>query len=125
MISPKTRILLVDDSSLYRECLRYELEEDFGFAIVGEASTGPEAIDLARSHQPDVVLLDLGLPGSSGYGAIEQIASELPRIKIVGLSMSARDEVEPAVLRAGAHAFVEKDQPIDELVEQIQALTPR
>ncbi len=114
------RILIADDSDLYRDVLKVELEEDFGFEVVGEAGDGASAIELARELKPDVALIDLTLPGISGYEAMSIISWEVPGVRLIGLSMHAQSEVEPLVRRAGAHGYMEKDRPTGDLAREIR-----
>lgn len=116
----KIRILIADDSALYRDCLRDLLEEGFGFQVVGEACDGRQALDMARALLPDVVLMDVHLPLLSGQEATAAIVRELPTVRVVGLSMYADGPVVELLQRSGASAYVQKDDPVDELVEVIR-----
>lgn len=116
----KIRILIADDSVLYRDCLRDMLEEDFGFQVVGEAGDGRQALDMARALRPDVVLMDMHLPLLSGHEATAAIVRELPDVRVVGLSMYADGPVIELLQRSGAAAYVQKDDPVDDLVRVIR-----
>lgn len=115
----KIRILIADDSALYRDCLR-DMLEDFGFQVVGDAGDGRQALDMARTLRPDVVLMDLHLPLLSGHEATAAIVRELPRVRVVGPSLYADGPVTELLQRSGAAAYVQKDEPVDDLVEVIR-----
>jgi DNA-binding NarL/FixJ family response regulator len=118
------RILLADDQELVRAGLRLILEPEHDFEIVGEAADGAEAVDLARRHVPDVVLMDVRMPGVDGIEATRQLAqSELAdRVRVLVLTTFDLDKYVYAALRAGASGFLLKDTPPDELVQGIRVV---
>lgn len=115
------RILIVDDHEVVREGLRSILETDPDFKLVGEAADGGEAVRLAAELTPDVVLMDLSMPGVGGIEAIEQIkALELP-LEIVILTTYDDDELIVRGLRAGARGYLLKDAGRRALFDSIRA----
>jgi DNA-binding NarL/FixJ family response regulator len=100
---PSKSILLADEAAAARLVLRLDLERDGRFAVVGEAATGPEAIELCGALKPDAVILDLTI-SNRDPDAIEDIARRSPRSKIIALS----SEDSPAPAQAGAHALLDR-----------------
>lgn len=115
------RILLVDDHEVVRLGLRGLIERHDGYEVVAEASTEVEAVEKARLHQPDVVLMDIRLPGGSGINACEQIVSELPQTKVIILTSYAKDELLFEAIRAGAVGYVLKQADARDLIPAIKA----
>lgn len=111
-----TTVLLVDDHDLIRQGLRRAFERDPDFEVVGEAGSIGEAVAVATSLSPDVVIMDLRLPDGSGLEATKRLRETHPTMGIVVLTMYAGDEQLFAALEAGASAFVAKDTPADEVV---------
>ncbi|MBI3987705.1 MAG: response regulator transcription factor [Lentisphaerae bacterium] len=116
------RILLADDHRIMREGLRALLESQADLEVVGEASGGREAVELAGKTLPDIVVMDVEMPGLSGIEATEQILSGGREIKIVGLSLHADRQFVTPMLRAGASAYVLKDCAFDELIQAIRCV---
>jgi DNA-binding NarL/FixJ family response regulator len=114
------RVLLVDDHDLFRTGLRNLLEEQ-GVQIVGEAGTGTEAIRYVRELAPDVVVMDLNMPGISGVEATRQITSIAPLTRIVVLTISDQDSDVMDAILAGACGYLLKDASIQELMRGINA----
>lgn len=102
------RILLVDDHPLFRDGVAHSLEADPGFLVVGEADSGEDAVVLARDTRPDIVLLDVSMPGCGGIAAAETIAAELPATRIMMLTAAENRDVLMDALKAGAHGYVLK-----------------
>jgi DNA-binding NarL/FixJ family response regulator len=100
------RVLIVDDHELFRSGVRSELQSDL--EIVGAAGTVAEAIAAIRKHQPDVVLLDVHMPGGGGSAVIDAVRSELPAVRFLALSVSDAAEDVIGVIRAGARGYVTK-----------------
>ena len=108
------RVLIADDHRLIAEGIRRVLEETDDFEVVGEASTGSQVLPLVRRTSPDLVLLDLRMPGLDGLSALEQIKRDHPAIKVVILSASTEPTVIQTALARGASAYVIKSvNPID------------
>ena len=114
------RVLLVDDHDLFRTGLRNLLEER-DVQVAGEASTGEEAVRLVRELAPDVVVMDLHMPGISGIEAIRQIASFAPLTRVLVLTISDHDEDVLHAILAGACGYLLKDASVDDLIRGIEA----
>jgi DNA-binding NarL/FixJ family response regulator len=114
------RVLLVDDHDLFRTGLRNLLEER-GVQIAGEAATGGDAVRLVRESAPDVVIMDLHMPGMSGIEAIRQIASIAPLTRVLVLTISDQDEDVLHAILAGACGYLLKDSSVEELIRGIEA----
>ena len=114
------RVLLVDDHDLFRTGLRNLLEEQ-GIEIIGEAGDGAQAVTLVRELAPDVVVMDLNMPGVSGVEATRQVSSVAPLTRVLVLTVSDHDtDVLDAIL-AGACGYLMKDASIEELMAGIRA----
>jgi DNA-binding NarL/FixJ family response regulator len=103
-----TRILLVDDHELMREGLRSILAREENVEIVGEASSGREAVSLSRTLDPDVVVMDVGMKDLNGIDATRQIRNEFPEIQVIALSSHSDDRYVSAILDAGACGYLLK-----------------
>jgi DNA-binding NarL/FixJ family response regulator len=114
------RVLLVDDHDLFRSGLR-TLLEDQGLQVVGEADNGRAALQLVAELAPDVVVMDLKMPGLTGVETTRQVSSIAPRTRVVVLTISADDDDVMAALLAGACGYLLKDSSIDQLVAGIHA----
>jgi DNA-binding NarL/FixJ family response regulator len=113
------RILIVDDHPMVRFGLAAFINAQRSMKVIGEAATGEEAVALFRKHQPDVVLMDLRLPGMSGVDAIRQIRSEYPQSRFVVMTTYEGDEDIYQALEAGAQAYLIKCMPGETLVDAI------
>jgi DNA-binding NarL/FixJ family response regulator len=109
------RVLLADDHVLVRAGIRALLEDLEGVTVVGEAGNGNEVLELARKHRPDVVLLDISMPGLGGLEASAQLKQEFPEVRVLMLSMHANEEYVLQALRAGAAGYMLKDSATAEL----------
>ena len=118
---PATTIILADDHALVRSALRTVIEIEDGMEVVAEAGDVGETLRKARGHKPDVLVLDLNMPGGSGLDAIPRIVETSPGTAIVVLTMEDDPQVAHAALRSGARAFVPKDAAGTELVTAIRA----
>ena len=118
--SPRARVALVDDHALFRSGLR-ELLEEHGFEVVGEAGDGQDGIRLAAETAPDVVVMDLNMPGMSGVEATRRICETSPSARVLMLTVSPDDDdINEAVL-AGACGYLLKDAAIDNVVAGVAA----
>ncbi|MGD8404695.1 MAG: response regulator transcription factor [Anaerolineales bacterium] len=120
-MSDTIRLLIADDHLIVRQGLRLILETEDGFELVGEATDGAEAVQLAGELHPDVILMDLRMPGMDGLTAIEQLAETQPEIAIVILTTFNEDDLMVRGLRAGAKGFLLKDTDRETLFESIRA----
>jgi DNA-binding NarL/FixJ family response regulator len=102
-------IVLVDDHKLVRDGVKTILERGSEFHVVGEAENGPDAVVLCRKAPPDLVLMDIGLPGMNGIEATTELLRHCPGIKVVILSMYDDENSVVAAIRSGARAFVLRD----------------
>jgi DNA-binding NarL/FixJ family response regulator len=122
MSEPAIRILLVDDQALLRQGLRMVLEEEADFLVVGEASNGREAVGLVAGRTPDVVVMDVRMPGLDGVEATRIIVEQTPSSRVLILTTFDLDEYAFSALRFGASGFLLKDVPPAELVKAIRAV---
>ena len=120
-MSDAIRILIADDHLIVREGLRLILETADGMELVGEASDGAEAVRLASQLQPDVVLMDLRMPGMDGLTAIERLQATQPEVAVVILTTYNEDDLMVRGLRAGARGFLLKDTDRETLFNAIRA----
>jgi DNA-binding NarL/FixJ family response regulator len=116
------RILIVDDHAVVRRGVRALLETQPGWEIAGEATTGREAVELAKRLEPDVVVMDLSLPELNGLDATRQILKELPRSEILVLTMHHSEELARDVLQAGARGYVLKSDADQSLIAAVESL---
>jgi len=107
-MSPKVTVLLADDHHLVRRGFRRILEDDPDIDVVGEASSGDEAIDLAATLKPAVVIMDCAMPGTSGLAATKQILQRTPSVAILMLSMHSEDTLVRQAIEAGARGYMLK-----------------
>jgi DNA-binding NarL/FixJ family response regulator len=114
------RVLLVDDHALIREGIRTMLAAEPDIEIAGEASNASEAVDLASQRRPDVVLMDIGMPGPSSFEAARQIRKERPDTRIIFLSMYDDDEYVSECVRIGASGYILKESPAAQLLTAIR-----
>lgn len=118
----KQRILLVDDHEVVRLGLRALLERHPQFEVVAEAGTARDAIEQVEHYSPDVVVMDIRLPGGSGIEACEEISEKFPETKVIMLTSYAEDEMLFSAIRAGASGYVLKQIEGEGLVRAIEAV---
>ena len=118
----KTRLMIVDDHEVVRMGLRAALEVEPDFAVVAEAANGREAIEKAKAHQPDIVLMDVRMEGMGGIEACREIRSELPETKVLMLTSFAEEETFVAALLAGAAGYVLKNVARARLLEALRSV---
>ena len=118
----KQRILLVDDHEVVRLGLKSLLERHPQFEIVGEAASAREALEQVETNHPDVVVMDIRLPGTSGIEACEEITSRFPETRVLMLTSYAEDEMLFSAIRAGASGYVLKQIGGEELVKALEAV---
>ncbi len=117
------RVLLADDHTLVRAGFRVLLDNFDGVQVVAEADNGRDALRLAQTRQPDVVLMDVAMPELNGLEAALHLAEELPHVRVIILSMHANEEYVLRALRAGAAGYLLKDSDLEELEIAIEAVT--
>ena len=121
MGSERIRVLIADDHRLFREALRSVLERECN--VVGEAASGEEAVELAARIRPDIVLLDVGMPGVGGLNAAHRLAKQAPSSKVVILSQHEDEEyVIEAMVEAGAAGYLVKTDAAAELLSALRAV---
>jgi DNA-binding NarL/FixJ family response regulator len=116
----KIRIVLADDSRTFLNIMRRYLAAQVGLELIGEATNGDQAVELARQLAPDVVLIDLAMPDMNGLDAIRLIREEMPHIGIVALTLYDTEEYRTEAEKAGAHAFVPKPLVSTDLLPAIR-----
>jgi DNA-binding NarL/FixJ family response regulator len=115
------RVLIVDDHDLFRSGLRNLLEEETGVQIIGEAAAGQEALRIVRELAPDVVVMDLNMPGMGGVEATRHITAHSPLTRVVMLTISDQDNDVIDAILAGACGYLLKDSSIQDLMAGIRA----
>lgn len=124
-MNPTIRILIADDHAFYREGIRTLLDGRDGLEVVGEASDGLEVLAAIATLRPDVVLLDLNMPGVDGIATCHALARQAPETGIVIVTMFDDDDHVLDALRAGAHGYVIKDASREEVIRAIHAAHAR
>ena len=116
------RVVVADDHPVFRAGLRTMVEDAHDLELVGEASDGAEALDICRACEPDVVLMDLRMPNTSGVAATAALAQELPGVRVLMLTMLEDDTSLVAALRAGARGYVLKGAAPEEILRAVRAV---
>jgi DNA-binding NarL/FixJ family response regulator len=120
--SGKTRVLVADDHALFRYGMRAMLNSDPQFEVIGEAATGEAAVALAAELGPDIVLMDIQMPGLNGIEATRKIVRADPEVGVVVVTMFEEDDSVFAAMRAGARGYVLKGGDADEVVKVVSAV---
>jgi DNA-binding NarL/FixJ family response regulator len=118
----RVRVVLADDHALVREGIRHVLDAEPGIEVVGEAANGADAVALALEHKPDVVLLDITMPGETGLRAAARLRELMPDVRILILSMHDNAEYVREGMRIGTHGYLLKDSAGEELRAAIRAV---
>lgn len=116
------RVVLADDHAVVRKGIREFLEQSGDITVVAEATDGPKAIDLVAEHQPDVVVLDIQMPGATGIEATRHIKAEHPGVRVLVLTAYDDDPYIFALLQAGASGYILKTADSTELVHAVRAV---
>jgi two-component system response regulator NreC len=116
-------VLLVDDHHVLRDGLKMLLRSETDIVIIGEASTGEEAVEFVEKHSPDIVVMDLGLPDFSGFEATKLIREKCPNVGVVVLSMHTRKEFVIKAIEAGANGYVPKSSTHESLLDAIRIVS--
>ena len=119
----RLRVMIVDDHAVVREGLRNYLGALEGFVIVGEASNGVEALEVAKKAMPQVILMDLVMPVMDGIEATRRLHESMPDIKVIVLTSFANKDMLAPALKAGAVAYLLKDAGPKEVAETIRAVS--
>lgn len=114
------RVLIADDHTVVRRGLMQIISETMDMEVADEASNGDEVLDLVRRNAYDVVVMDLNMPGRSGFEVLRQLTAEQPKLPLLVLSMHAEDQYAVRVLRAGAAGYLTKESAADQLVHAIR-----
>lgn len=115
-----TRLLLVDDQALFRGALAMVLDGQPDFTVVGQAPDGPAAVELALQLHPDIVLMDVEMPGMDGVAAAASLLKRLPGVKVVMLTVTDDDEHLLGAIRAGVHGYLLKDMDPADLFDLLR-----
>jgi len=118
----KTRLMIVDDHEVVRMGLRAALDVEPDFTVVAEASNGAAAIEKARAHRPDIILMDVRMDGMDGIEACREVRNELPDTKVLMLTSFAEEETVVAALLAGAAGYVLKNVARARLLEALRSV---
>ncbi len=118
----RVRVFLIDDQKLIRTGVRKILEEEEGIDVIGEASSGEEGLRFARELKPDVVLVDIHMPGMGGLETTRQLAAIDPRPRVIGLSVSGQEPYPSHLFAVGAQGYLSKDCAADEVIEAVRAV---
>jgi DNA-binding NarL/FixJ family response regulator len=116
------RVVLADDHAMVREALAQILEESGSMHVVGQASDGPQALELAAKTQPDVMVLDYSMPNLDASSAIQSLLRRWPNLKVLVLTVHENIHYAVKVLESGAHGYVVKSAAVGELVDAIKAV---
>ncbi len=117
-----TRVVIVDDQEMVRTGLRMVLDSEADFEVAGEAGDGEAAVRMVDRERPDVVLMDVRMPGMDGIEATQRITAAHPEVAVLVLTTFDLDEYVYGALRAGASGFLLKDAPADDLVHAIRVV---
>ena len=118
----EVKILLADDHAIVREGIRSLIEKESDMKVVGEAGEGTEVVLLARELKPDIIIMDVNMPGMDGIDTTRLITSELPNVKVVALSIYPKKSFIRGMLEAGASGYVLKNGAFNELVKAIKTV---
>ena len=124
MTAESIRVLVVDDHAVVREGIRHILEGEPGFAVVGEAANAADALRLAAETHPDVVVLDVSMPGESGLRVAPRLREAAPEARVLIMSMHDNAEYVREGVRAGASGYLLKDSAAAELRLAVRAVPP-
>jgi DNA-binding NarL/FixJ family response regulator len=123
-VAEPIRLVLVDDEPDIRELLQLRLERDGGFVIVGQAADGPEAVDVCAETQPDVLLLDVAMPGGDGLDSVIDIRRASPQTIVIIYTSATGIKIRNEAEQVGAHAVVGKLDPFELLLGTIYRFLP-
>jgi len=116
------RLFLADDHRMLRDGLRALVARLPGVEVIGEAGDGRTTVAMVKELQPDIVVMDIGMPGLNGMEATRQIISECPRIKVIALSMQSDGRYVAEMLKAGASGYLPKESAFEELGEAVRTV---
>lgn len=116
------KVMLVDDHDLVRTGIKRLLEDHPNIKIVGEATSGEQALDLITENDPDVVLMDINMPGIGGLEATRKLLQRKPKLKIIVVTMHEDDMFAQRLLKAGAMGYLTKGARVDEILQAVEAV---
>ncbi len=119
----KMRIVLVDDHEVVRLGIKTLLDQSSQFEVVGEASNAKEAIEMTGKLRPDIVLMDIRLPGISGIDACEEITQTYPEVRVVMLTSYAEDDMLFSAIRSGASGYLQKQIRSEDLIRSLDSVS--
>ncbi len=123
--APVIRLLLADDHCVVRQETGAILEQQPDLVVVAEAESGEQAVALARQHQPEVVVMDVSMPGTGGIEATRQLHEQMPQVRIIGLSMYDDPAIADSMREAGAAEYLPKGGPAEDLVAGVRGVDTR
>ena len=116
------KILLVDDHDLVRHGIKRLISDSTGMQVVAEATSGEQAIDMAKALSPDIILMDVKMAGIGGLEAIKRITRQNPKIKIIAVTVLGDEPFPTRVLQAGASGYITKNAKVSEMIDAIQTV---
>jgi two-component system response regulator NreC len=116
----RTKVVIADDHTLFRQGIRNLLAHEADIEVIGEASNGNEALSLAESLRPDLILMDVSMPGLSSFEATRQLKRVLPDVKVLFLTMYDDEDYLLESMQAGASGYILKDSPTEQLLSGIR-----
>src|SRR5690348_1685905 len=116
------RVLIIDDHPIFRDGMRQLLESVPGFEVVGEGSSGEDAVRLTAELSPDVILMDIGMPAMNGIEATGAVLNVRPSVRVLVLTMYEEPDSVLAALRAGARGYLLKDAESDDITRAVRAV---
>jgi DNA-binding NarL/FixJ family response regulator len=114
------RLVIADDHAVVRRGVRQIVDSERDMTVVAEGSSASELIELTRKHRPDMIVVDVTMPGRSGLDALKQLRQELPRMPVLVLSMHPEDQYAVRALKAGASGYLTKESAPEELVKAVR-----
>jgi len=122
LITEQIRIVMADDHPIVRQGLRQMIEMDKNLSIVAEAGDGQTALDLIETHQPDVAVVDIDMPGMDGFAVVRGLQKKRINVEIVFLTMHSEEEIFQAAMDLGVKGYVLKDSAVTDIVSSIKAV---
>ena len=119
MEKKQIRVIIADDHAMLRETWKILLHQNPAFSVIAECTNGAEAIELAQSHNPDIILMDVNMSPVNGFEATQEITQTMPGIKIIGISINNQPAYARNMIKAGASGYVTKNSSLQEIMEAI------
>ena len=120
--SKSIKIIIADDHPLFRRGLKHALEETDDIEVIGESSNGDDLLSLIKDCMPEIILLDIAMPGTSGLDLLKQLKSEYPKLPILILSVYPEEQYAVRFLKAGASGYLTKESAAEKLAEAIRKI---